>query len=204
MSVKTVSSGSGIGIFSDSTDIGDVTRAGSASFNSTNGEYAVTGGGANMWDASDGFHFVWVKMSGDLTLTADVKLVGTGGVDHRKACLMIRQSLASNSAYADVALHGDGMTSLQFREAEGEPTDQIVMEVSGPERVQIQKRGDEVTIACAKAGGQWRQGGARYRIQFKEPFYVGLGVCAHDNDRIEQAIFSNVELKTISAGTLPS
>ena len=32
---------------------------------------------------------------------------------------MIRQSLDADSAYVDVALHGDGLTSLQFRDAQG-------------------------------------------------------------------------------------
>jgi hypothetical protein len=36
-------------------------------------------------------------------------------VAHRKAALMIRQSLDPGAAYADVALHGDGLTSLQSR-----------------------------------------------------------------------------------------
>ena len=36
------------------------------------------------------------------------------------------------------------------------------------------------------------------RIRMAEPFYVGLGVCAHNKDNIEKAVFSNVEL-TVSA-----
>ena len=39
-----------------------------------------------------------------------------------------------------------------------------------------------------------------YQIHFQEPFYLGLGVCAHDNKAIERAVFSNVELKTILPG----
>jgi Tol biopolymer transport system component len=31
-------------------------------------------------------------------------------------------------------------------------------------------------------------------VQFQEPFYIGLGVCAHDDAVIEQAVFANVEL----------
>src|SRR5262249_47796082 len=33
------------------------------------------------------------------------------------------------------------------------------------------------------------------RIKFSEPFFVGLGVCAHDNKVIEKAFFSNVDLR---------
>ena len=34
------------------------------------------------------------------------------------------------------------------------------------------------------------------RLTFKEPFYLGLGVCAHNKDATEQAVFSNVEFKS--------
>ena len=67
--------------------------------------------------------------------------------------------------------------------------------MSGPARVGIEKHGDYVTMSVAAAGETLHPAGAMYRIQFKEPFYVGLGVCAHDNKAIEQAVFSNVELK---------
>jgi hypothetical protein len=35
---------------------------------------------------------------------------------------MIRQSLDADSVYADVALHGSGLTSLQFRDEKGNVT----------------------------------------------------------------------------------
>ena len=187
----------GMGIFSGETDIGNVAKPGSAGFDSTNGQYAVVGGGDNMWGAADAFHFVWLKTSGDLAFAADIKLIGTGGVAHRKSCLMIRQSLDANSAYVDVALHGNGMTSLQCRDAAGEATHQIILDVSNPDRVQLEKHGDYVTVSFARTGTDLQPGGAMYRVQFKEPFYVGIGVCAHDNRRIEQAVFSNIELKPL-------
>ena len=57
--------------------------------------------------------------------TADVRFIGTGAVAHRKAALMIRQSLKPDSAYADAALHGDGLTSLQYRPAAAAATLEI-------------------------------------------------------------------------------
>ena len=74
----------------------------------------------------------WKKASGDLALAADVAFVGAGKDPHRKACLMIRQSLDADSAYVDVALHGDGLTSLQFREAKGAATHEVQANVSAP------------------------------------------------------------------------
>ncbi|MGO9586351.1 MAG: biopolymer transporter TolR, partial [Limisphaerales bacterium] len=75
-----------LGIFSNQRDIGSVAKPGSADFNPATSEYLIAGGGENMWFTNDAFHFVGKKMSGDFTLTADVKFIGTGGNPHRKAC----------------------------------------------------------------------------------------------------------------------
>ena len=98
----------GAGIFEDRSDVGGPARAGTAVFDKAKGTYTVTGGGANMWLAKDSFHFVWKKVSGDVTLAADIEFSGKGVDPHRKACLLFRQSLDADAVYADAALHGDG------------------------------------------------------------------------------------------------
>src|SRR5258708_33476769 len=73
------------GIFEGSGDAGTVLHPGSVEFDAAQRRYIVTGSGENMWGTADAFHFVWKKVSGDATLTADVELLGTGGNAHRKA-----------------------------------------------------------------------------------------------------------------------
>ena len=199
MSAKLVSAASAeLGIFSRQRDIGNVARPGSANFDPARGEYRVAGGGENMWFTNDAFHFVWTRMSGNFTLTADVKFIGTGGNPHRKACLLIRQSLKPGSVYADVALHGVGLTALQYRDAPNAPTHEIQSNISAPARMRIEKRGDYISMWLAAAGEELKPAGGYLRIPFKGKCYVGLGVCAHDNKAIEQAVFSNVELKPVA------
>jgi TolB protein len=190
-----------LGIFSDQADVGNTAISGSVNFDPARGDYLITGGGANMWSTNDAFHFVWVKMSGDLSLAADIKFADTNGNPHRKACLIIRQSLTPDSAYADVAVHGVGLTALQYRETAGDTTHEIQSDISGPGRVSIEKRGDSISMSVARAGESLHPAGAMYRMQFQEPFYVGLAVCAHNNKAGAQAVFSRVELKTIPSGT---
>ena len=189
----------GVGIFSDHADIGSVGKPGTAQFDPAKGEYAVTGGGANMWFTNDAFHFVWKKISGDASLAAGIRWIGTRGNEHRKACLIIRQSLDADSAYADAALHGNGLASLQYRETAGGQTHEIISRVNAPEKLRIERRGDYVTMSVAVAGGELQSAGGTFRIQLKEPFYIGLGVCAHDNATSEQAVFSNVTIDTSPA-----
>ncbi len=185
-----------IGIFEDHKDVGTVLHPGSVEFNAATQSYAVSGSGENMWSTQDAFHYAWKKASGNLSLTADIAFLGKGTEPHRKACLVIRQSLDADSAYIDVALHGDGLTSLQFRDTKGAATHEVQANATAPRRLRIEKRGQYVRMYLATEGGELKFSGSAARIAFRAPFYVGIGVCAHNKDVTEKATFSHVELKT--------
>ncbi|MBI1788838.1 MAG: hypothetical protein HYR60_14965, partial [Acidobacteria bacterium] len=138
-------------IFESSTDVGETPARGSYTVDQT-GHYRVAGGGANIWAGVDAFHFVWKKLSGDMALTADVEFVGAGAVAHRKAVLMIRQNLEPGSAYADIALHGDGLTSLQFRPAASATTQELRLDLKMPRRIRIERRRDAFTVFAGNPG----------------------------------------------------
>src|SRR5262245_52170801 len=77
-------------IFENQTDVGATAHTGSVEHNAAQGAYLVAGGGENMWFTNDAFHFIWKKVSGDVTLAADISFLGSGGNAHRKACLLVR------------------------------------------------------------------------------------------------------------------
>jgi len=187
-----------VGIFTSQADIGNTVQPGVAEYDSNAGKYTVTGGGDNIWNTNDAFHFVWKKMAGDLSFAADVRFLDAVGVPHRKACLFIRQSLAPGSAYADVAVHASGLTSLQYRDVENGATHEIQSEVAAPTRVRIEKRGDYFSFWVAAPGGELKLDGGYLKVPLPGDFYVGFGVSAHDNTAITKAVFSNVELKRFS------
>ena len=185
-----------LGLFENHADIGVPLHAGSAEHDPSRGTYTVAGAGVNMWFTNDAFQFVWKKVSGDVTLAADISFPAAGGDPHRKACLLVRQSLEPESAYADAVLHGDGLNSLQYRETKGARTYEIQSGVSGPVRLRLEKRGKYVSMSIARAGETLHPAGGSFRLELTEPFYVGLGVCAHNSNALEKAVFSNVELVT--------
>src|SRR6266446_5659242 len=197
------------GLFESHGDIGTVLHAGSVEYDAAKRSYTIAGSGENMWSTKDAFEFVWKKMSGDVTLTADLSFLGKGVNEHRKAVLMIRQSLDADSLYADVALHGSGLTSLQYRDEKGAATHEIQANISAPARLRIEKRGAYFSLWLAEEKGEFHLASGSTRIVLKEPFYVGIGLCSHDKDVEERAVFSNVELKTaaptaVAASTLYS
>ncbi|MEI7728730.1 MAG: hypothetical protein WCO56_04130 [Verrucomicrobiota bacterium] len=188
-----------LGVFTDHADIGNCAKPGSASFNAAAGEYRITGGGANVWGTNDAFHFVWKQMAGDFRLTADVRILGTAGNNHRKACLLVRQSLAPEAAYADVVVHGDGLAALQWREVAGDRTYTIHSDISAPPRLRLEKRGNYFSMWLAEKGGELKPAGGYLPIPITGPLYVGLGVCSHDNSTNETALFSNVTIEPLAA-----
>lgn len=186
---------SSLGIFTNEGSVGQTPPGVKAQYDAAKGEYRITGGGANMWGAADAFYFVWKKVSGDLSLRADIQWVGTSAAEHRKAVLIVRQSLDPGSPYADAVSHGNGLTSLQFRGAANEQTYQIVAAEDGPSRLRIVKKGSRFTMYFGKPGEELKTSGPVEFVTVQEPFYVGLGVCSHVATTIETAIFSNVKLE---------
>ena len=95
------------------------------------GQYRITGAGANMWAKQDQFQYVWREMSGNFTVTATLRFLGQGN-EHRKAGIMVRQSLDTDATYADVVIHGNGMPGLQWRSKQGEDTNTFDLPFDGP------------------------------------------------------------------------
>ena len=184
-----------LGIFTDQGTVGEMISGSKVSYTAADGKYRITGAGANVWDAVDAFQFVWKMASGDLTLSADVQWIGEGAASHRKAMLMVRQSLDPGSAYADAAWHGDGLTSLQFRGMPNEQTYQVFTQVAGPARLRIVRSGSRFTMYAGKPGEELKPVGPVEYVRLKDPVYVGLGVCSHLANTLETAVFSNVKIE---------
>ena len=183
-----------LGLFSSQGDLGTILHPGAAQYSAARDTYQVSGSGDNTWFRSDDLHYVWKKVDGDITLSARIDFQGATGNAHRKAMLMVRQSLAPDSPYVDVARHGDGLTSLQYRSAAADVTREIETAVSAPPMVRIAKHGDFFYVSYAGADGAWHYSGASIQLPLHGSFYVGIAVCSHDKDVTETAAFSHVHL----------
>jgi TolB protein len=188
------------GLFESHADVGGVLHPGTIEYDAARGTYTVSGSGENIWSTTDAFYFVWKKVTGDVSLAADVSFLSKGGNEHRKAVLMVRQSLEAHSTYADVALHGNGMTALQYRDEKGAATHEIQTQevddeyVPLPKRLRIEKRGNFVYLFLGDGGKELHYSGASIQVPLQGTYYVGIGVCSHDKDVMEKAAFANVDL----------
>jgi TolB protein len=183
-----------LGAFTDHGDVGTVSKPGTVTYDPAAGTYTIGASGANMWAKADAMQFVWTKKSGDFSIAADIAFVGTSAQPHRKACLVIRQNLDPGSPYVDAAQHGSGLTSIQFRDAADGMTREIECMTDSPTRVRLDRIGDVVYLSVGYAGGKPAPSGASFKLAMTDPVYVGLAVCAHDDNAFETAVFSNVEM----------
>ena len=180
------------GIFTGSTDVGK-TLPGATIFDAATGSYRVSGGGADLWGSEDDFHFDWVLLSGDATLTADVRFLSDGSVPLEKAILIFRQSLDTASAYADIAIHRDGHTTIQFRSVSGGKTEDVEAPERNPKSIRIERKGNLFTASTISADGKMTPF-SMTTVALDGPIYVGIGLCAHNANGLTTAVFSNVSL----------
>ena len=200
-----------IGIFEGQSDVGSAIIEGSSSYDPTKKEYSITSAGYNVWYVRDEFRYLWKKMSGDISLAANISFPDSLGFYDRKALLVIRQSLEDDSKEAIVALHGEGMIHLAWRPQKGERIKDMEYRIgsrgaipggSSPddlvtnhsERIGIEKSGDSFALFVSLDGEEMHQFGAPIELKLDEPFYVGIGFCSHLPDKADTAILSNVVL----------
>lgn len=183
------------GIFDGSTDVGHVKHNGGVMYNASNQQYEISGSGANIWANTDEFHFVWKKIKGDFILRTNAAFVGKGTELHRKFGWMVRQSLDGNSAHVNAVVHGDGLTSLQYRKTAGAATEEQKSTLTYADVVQLERKGNTFTMSVARKGDLF---GPEEKVDLNlgDEVYVGLFVCSHNTDVVEKATFNNVRIIT--------
>ena len=174
-------------------DVGSPKIAGTAAYDPVTQDYSIAAAGANMWGPRDEFHFVWKRMTGDFILQTRVAFVGRGVEAHRKAGLMVRPNQDADAPYVDAVVHGDGLTSLQFRRAGGAVTEERPSAIKGAEVLQLERRGGTYIMSAAKFGEPFTDTEIA-DVNLGDDLLVGLVLCSHNADVTERAILSNVRL----------
>lgn len=181
-----------IGIFDHHEDVGNPKLKGTAVYSKTDQTYSFSSAGKNMWATADQFHFAWKKVKGDFIIRATVKFVGKGTDPHRKFGIIARDKLTTDSRYADACVHGDILTSLQYRTADGDSTQQVALSTYHPTEIELERVGDTFTFSAAVFGEPYKS--VSKEIKLNDEVFAGLFLCSHNEDVIEKAIFSNVQI----------
>ena len=188
-----------IGLFDHHGDIGHPKNAGSAAYDKVTHSYLLKGSGYNIWFNRDEFQFLYKKIKGDFTATANFEFIGTKGNDHRKIGWMIRESTDEKSIQLNTVEHGDGLTVMQWRSLTGENMKYPEGEIFYPEKkfevLQLQRIGKRLIMRIGHVGEPLKTLGAHEMNNMPDDALVGLFICSHDPEVIEQARVWDVHIE---------
>ncbi len=185
--------GDAVGQFAHHGDVGGPEIAGSTAYDEAAQEYRLTAAGINLWASADQFQFAWNTLKGDFILRARCEFVGKGANPHRKLGWMVRSTLDSDSAYADACVHGDGLTSLQYRRTKGAITEQVELTIKGGDVIQLERRGSTYIFSSAHYGEPFVSA-TLADLNLGDEVQVGLFLCSHEAKVKEEAILRDVRI----------
>ena len=185
------------GAFTNADDVGAPPLKGSTQFDAATGQYTITGTGTDIWGRADQFHYLWREMSGDFAVTATTKFL-TDGNPHRKAVIMLRKTVDADSPFVHLAIHGDGMPAVQFRNVKADTTNTVDFLVQGPGTwtLKLARQGSNVTVWVGKDDAPLRELGHTL-TQLGNPVLVGLGVSSHTQEATNTVQFSAVTVEQL-------
>jgi len=184
--------------FPETKNIGDPKNSGKLTYDKINQVYEISGSGTNIWAEKDEFFFAARKVSGDFILTAKIEILTKTGDPHRKIGLMIRQSVDTNSPYADILHHADGLLSLQYRTKQGGTTEELKFKEVGAQYIQLEKKGSKILARIAQTEKELTAAN-EIELPFEAPFFVGLAACSHNPENTVTGLFSNVRFDVPAA-----
>jgi len=181
-------------------DVGNAVIAGKT--------FEITGGGWDIWGASDEGHFLFKEALGDGEIIARCTDVGTGSNSWAKGGIMIRNNLEGDSAHAHALMTGGsgGGGIMQWRSSDGAgnsnwPGSDTTPAVSVPKWLKLERIGDEFSAYFSDDGSNWTQTATTQTIAMTDPVYVGFGVTSHQNGELRTFVYDSLESSWFSFNT---
>jgi hypothetical protein len=180
--------------WSDS-DVGSPGLAGSAASSLGGRGWSVSGGGSDIWNTADQFHFASADFNGDGVLVARVTALQNTD-PWAKAGVMWRDSADPGSLFADVVVTPGNGVAFQWRSAPGALPDQVnVTGLRAPLWVMLVRAGNDFSGFYSTGGTTWTQIGTTQNLGIRPTApLAGLAVTAHNNGALNTALFADVSL----------
>jgi hypothetical protein len=161
--------------------------------------YTMRANGIDIWGTADGFHYMYVPMTGDGEMTARVISVqNTDG--WAKAGLMIRETLNASSAFAMMVITPGNGAAFQWRPATGNRCDSSpANSIKAPYYVKIVRTGGTITGYHSLNGSGWTEQGSA-SVSMGADVYIGLCLTSHKDGVVCTAQFDSVE-GTVATGS---
>jgi regulation of enolase protein 1 (concanavalin A-like superfamily) len=168
----------------------------------------IVAGGADIWEKSDQFHFVYREIAGDFDIAVRVESFASAHL-YSKAGLMIRETLNADSAHLMFLVFSDnsprnnnlGAYEMQFRSVAGGACQAVYPAVRPPALpefpaaypnswLRVQRRGDRFSAFVSTDGKAWKVYGVQ-TLKLRNVLYVGPALTSHNPEAAATARFRN-------------
>ena len=156
------------------------------------GVWTVRGGGSDIHDTADHFHFVWQSLAAGGSIIAHVT-AQTNTNAWAKAGVMLRASTDPGAPnYALLVTPGNGVT-VQYRASKGGSTANIHVSGAVPVYLQVARAGNTFSAYTSTDGKTWKLvAGSTRTINIAGPMLEGLAVTSHSNGSLCTATIDSV------------
>jgi len=184
-----------------------VSGRGSMHYDERSNTYTIAGGGMDVWDVFDEFHFATKTLAGDGTIQARIHPIRR--IDSEQspgfwtgAGIMMRDSVEPTSKYASVLIRPGDLIEFQCRARERGPTHSrrmCIRDMTLPHWIKLQRQGNRFTAYHASDGLDWKEipahdpnQAASGELVMNEAIHIGFAVTSADLVRTVTARISNV------------
>ena len=174
-------------------DIGGAVPAGGQNLNG--GTWTVQGGGSDIWNVSDQFHFVWQPLAGDGTVSARVA-TQTNTSTWAKAGVMFREDTSAGASYYAMEVTPSNGVVVQYRTPAGTSAGMIATLSGGaPAYVRVARSGGTFTAYTSSDGTTWTAvAGSSVTLGVSGGMLAGLEVTSHNAGTSSTVTFDSVAI----------
>ena len=153
------------------------------------GAYVLYGGGSDIWEKRDEFHFLQRKVEGDFCQR--VWLTDFDATQpHAKAGVMARAGLSPDAAHVVAHAFCNGIINIGWRKAAGETMQERSITAGGwPVGLGIERKGGELLAHYTDPEGVWRTESLGTDVVLGDKPHVGMFVMSHDDTILASAAF---------------
>ncbi|TSE06704.1 T9SS type A sorting domain-containing protein [Aquimarina algiphila] len=172
----------------NNADIGNPVINGNASY--SNGAFTIDAGGADIWNNSDEFHFIYQPLKGDGEIIAQTNSIGTTN-PWAKGGVMIRETLNSTSKHAMLVASSAEGIAFQRRNVDRGGTTHTGINGAVPVWLKLVRANTTLTAYQSEDGTNWIKIGED-EITMNNDVYIGLALTSHNEAEVCTATFANV------------
>jgi hypothetical protein len=189
-----------------SLDVGSPQLSGSSK--ARNNGWELVAGGADIWEKTDQFHFVFKQYAGDFDIAVRVESFTPAHL-YSKAGLMIRETLDAGSPHLMFVVFSNseprnnnlGAYEMQFRRVAGGDCQAIYPAIRPPAPpefpaaypnswLRVRRCGDVFSALASTDGITWKMY-AEHRLALAGMLKIGPALTSHNPDATAKAVFQN-------------